>query len=294
MSQLPHGLIAFGPQANCTLELCPIEWSILKYQPSQAASGVFIGIFGLTLLLHAVQGIWRRTWGFMVCMVCGCILEIAGYVGRLLIHDNPFDFNGFIMQIVCITIAPVFYCSAIYVTLSQVINALDTSISRLKPALFYWIFIPCDIVSLVLQAAGGALSCLATTKDAVQVGVNISLAGLVFQVFTLICFCILFADYLLLAKKSSWNRVDKPMKFFLSFLFLSIFFVLLRCVYRIVELHDGYFSEWFRDEDLFIALESAIMAAAVISLNIGHPGPVLGRKKGSRFDEKQGDISSSS
>jgi hypothetical protein len=99
MSQLPNGLIAFGPQANCTLELCPIEWSILKYQPSQAASGVFIGIFGLTLLLHAAQGIWRRTWGFMVCMVCGCILEIAGYVGRLLIHNNPFDFNGFIMQI---------------------------------------------------------------------------------------------------------------------------------------------------------------------------------------------------
>lgn len=106
--QLPNGLIPFGEEANCTLALCPLEASILQYQPSQAASGTFIAIFALLMIIHAGQGTWTRSWGFMACMVCGCVLEIAGYIGRLIIHDNPFDFNGFIMQIgllyLCISI----------------------------------------------------------------------------------------------------------------------------------------------------------------------------------------------
>jgi hypothetical protein len=52
-------------------------------------------------------------------------------------------------------------------------------------------------------------------------------------------------------------QLDRRMKIFLYLLFLSIFLILLRCVYRVVELHEGYFSHFFRDEVLFIALESA-------------------------------------
>lgn len=99
MSTLPNGLVTFGPQANCTLDLCPLEASLLRYQPSIPANVVFICVFALSMLVHIYQG-WRtRTWGFMACMICGCILEIIGYIGRLIIHHNPFDFNGFLMQI---------------------------------------------------------------------------------------------------------------------------------------------------------------------------------------------------
>lgn len=174
--------------------------------------------------------------------------------------------------------APVFFCSALYVLLSQVyvevyiqpvslkslltsrlsINFIDSSISRFSPRLFYWIFIPCDIISLILQAVGGALSCVGENESDIDVGVDISLAGLIFQVVTLVIFCALFADYLLTCYKSSAkSRISNRMTFFLAFMFLSIFLILLRCVYRIVELHEGYFSELFRDEPLFIALESA-------------------------------------
>lgn len=139
---------------------------------------------------------------------------------------------------------------------SSRVNRVDPTLSRFKPSLFYWIFIPCDIVSLILQAAGGALSCVASTKEDVDIGVNISLAGLVFQVFCITCFCGFFIDYLILCKKSAWPKINGKMKFFLTFLFLSILFILVRCTYRIVELQEGYFSEMFRDEPLFIALES--------------------------------------
>jgi hypothetical protein len=96
------------------------------------------------------------------------------------------------------------------------------------------------------------------TKAAIQVGVNISLAGLIFQVITLGIFCAIFADYLLACKRAPgcWRGIETRFKVVLGFLFASILLISLRCVYRIVELHAGYFSELFRDEPLFIALES--------------------------------------
>ncbi|EWY89044.1 hypothetical protein FOYG_10021 [Fusarium oxysporum NRRL 32931] len=254
---LPGGLISFGSDANCTLELCPLESSILQYQPNVPANAIFIGVFGLSMALHIFQGIKMKTWGFMASMIAGCILEIIGYVGRLIIHDNPFDFIGFLLQIIMITIAPVFFSAAIYVLLSQVINFVDPNVSRFSPKYFYWIFIPSDIISLILQAVGGAVSVVSTAKDDVKTGEDISIAGLVFQVVTLFCFVGLFIDYVIRASKSPARyRLTKPILTFLFFLFLSTIFILIRCGYRIAELNGGYFSAIFRDEGLYIALES--------------------------------------
>ncbi|KAF4466955.1 phospholipid-translocating ATPase [Fusarium albosuccineum] len=273
MSTLPNGLVTFGPSANCTLDLCPLEASLLRYRPNIPANVVFIAVFGVSMAVHAFQGVKSKTWGFMASMLAGCVLEILGYVGRLIIYNNPFDFNGFLMQIICITVAPVFFSAAIYVLLSQVINFVDPSISRFPAKYFYWIFIPSDIVSLVLQAVGGALSCVGDDKHAIEVGEDISIAGLIFQVVTLICFCALFIDYVIKASRSpSGYRLNKSMKIFLGFLFLSTFFILIRCAYRIAELGQGYFSALFRDEGLFIGLESCMMCVAVLLLNAGHPG----------------------
>ncbi|RGP59891.1 hypothetical protein FSPOR_11001 [Fusarium sporotrichioides] len=288
MSTLPNGLVTFGPEANCTLDTCPLEASILRYQPSIPANAVFTGVFVLSLIIHAFQGIKMRTWGFMASMIAGCILEIIGYVGRFIIHDNPFDFNGFLMQIICITVAPVFFSAAIYVLLSQVINHVDPSISRFPPKYFYWIFIPSDIISLILQAVGGALSCVASTHKDVKTGEDISLAGLIFQVVTLICFLALFIDYVVKASKSSSrNRLDKPMMTFLIFLFLSTIFILIRCAYRIAELGQGYFSALFRDEGLYIGLESCMMCVAVLLLNAGHPGYAFSKSQEEVTEKKQ-------
>lgn len=94
-------------------------------------------------------------------------------------------------------------------------------------------------------------------RAAIQVGEHISLAGLIFQVVTLVAFCALFADYVFKAARSdSKFRLTRNLKIFLTLLFFSTVFILIRCAYRIVELGQGYFSALFRHEDLFIALES--------------------------------------
>lgn len=91
--------IAFGPWANCTLDICLLEWSVFQYLPSIPANATFLGVFGLLLILHAVQGIRYKAWAYMGCIVAGCALEIAGYVGRIMLHANPFDFNAFLVNL---------------------------------------------------------------------------------------------------------------------------------------------------------------------------------------------------
>lgn len=96
---LPPYIIVFGPSANCTLDLCPLEYSVYRYRPSLPANIVFIVLYALALLVHAYLGFrWKQIW-FMVCVILGCLVEIVGYIGRILMHGNPFLFAGFMTQI---------------------------------------------------------------------------------------------------------------------------------------------------------------------------------------------------
>jgi len=54
--------------------------------------------------------------------------------------------------------------------------------SRLKPLSYPRIFIPCDVISLLLQAAGGGLASAASHKNnSPDTGDHILVAGLAFE-----------------------------------------------------------------------------------------------------------------
>jgi hypothetical protein len=81
----------------CTIETCSLECTQLGFVPSLAGNAAYAVIMGILLLSQIVLGIKYRTWGFMTGMICGLLLEIIGYAGRIMLHHNPFDFNSFLM-----------------------------------------------------------------------------------------------------------------------------------------------------------------------------------------------------
>ena len=97
----PNGIvyISGGKFANCTLSACPVEQSVYGYRPSLGASGAFIALYGVCMIIQTFLGLRFRMFGYMAAMVLGCIDEILGYAGRIMLWKNPWDHSGFIMQI---------------------------------------------------------------------------------------------------------------------------------------------------------------------------------------------------
>jgi hypothetical protein len=75
----------------CTFDTCPLDYSYWGYRPSFSANMAFTILFGLSTLGYVGQGVFSRGWlGFTIAMVCGCILEVIGYVGRVLAYNDGF------------------------------------------------------------------------------------------------------------------------------------------------------------------------------------------------------------
>jgi RTA1 like protein len=97
--------------------------------------------------------------------------------------------------IICLTIAPTFFSAAIYLCLARIVVVYGEAHSRFRPRTYTLTFIACDFFSLVLQAVGGALADTAGTRQEEETGVHIMIAGLSFQVASLLLFAILCAEF---------------------------------------------------------------------------------------------------
>lgn len=71
------------------------------------------------------------------------------------------------------------------------------NISRLRPRTYTIAFIICDLISLLLQASGGAVTSIADADqaDLAQAGINTMIAGLSTQVVSLAIFMALCLDF---------------------------------------------------------------------------------------------------
>jgi RTA1 like protein len=99
-----------------------------------------------------------------------------------------------------------------------------------------------------------------TSNGRSTTGVNIALAGLSFQVATLVIFTMTVVDYMFRSRhvwRNSSINISWRFKNFCGWLSLATLLILIRCCYRVYELNEGYSrnSEALRDQPLFIGLE---------------------------------------
>lgn len=76
---------------------CPLSCAQVEYLPTIVGNVIYVVTFILLLLAQFGLGIKYNTRGFIIGMICGLILEVVGHAGRIMLHDNLFDFNNFIM-----------------------------------------------------------------------------------------------------------------------------------------------------------------------------------------------------
>ncbi|KAI5202379.1 parasitic phase-specific protein PSP-1 [Aureobasidium subglaciale] len=270
--------------AHCTKDTCPASYSIYGYAPNLGANAFFVALFAISCLVFCYQAHLYRKWlGFSIAMILGTALESIGYASRLILSNDPFSPTGFKLNIVLLTFAPAFLTAGIYLLLKQLAISLAPTLSPLRPALYTPIFVSCDIIAILLQGTGGAISAAAasgTKKKLLDLGVDVMIAGLSSQVITLAIFALLAAIFFvrvagskeMLVPSSGHLWQDRGFRCFMASAVAAFLFVFIRCAYRIAELKDGWGSAIMRREDEFIVLDSVMISAAAVLLNVFHPG----------------------
>ncbi|PMD48659.1 RTA1-domain-containing protein [Hyaloscypha variabilis F] len=299
----PHGgaTLLSNPDVLCTLATCDLTLAHLKYLPSLAGNAFYAAIFAGCLIFQLVLGIRYRTWGFMTAAILGMLTEIIGYIARIAVHSNPFIKTNFLMYLVTLTIAPAFLSAAIYLCLARIVVVYGEERSRFRPVTYTLVFCTGDFLALLLQAVGGAIASGAASASTTQMGINIMLAGLSYQVASLLMFSFCCVEFALRVyafsrtpghpySSNSTNGPNSPssirtgqplnsslpksilFRSFLAGLCIATVTIFIRSVFRVAELSGGFHGPLANNQVSFMILEGAMVCIACLCLTIMHPG----------------------
>ena len=143
------------------------------------------------------------------------------------------------------------------------VRAIGPQFSPIKPIAYAYIFMLCDLFSLVLQAIGGGIAASSNVQKTTNAGGNIMLAGIVFQVATFTALYGLCVNFILSLKRNKSTMTPeasallhgRDFKIFASGMLAASLFIYVRCLYRIAELADGWASPIMRNEIEYIVLD---------------------------------------
>lgn len=175
--------------------------------------------------------------------------------------------------------------------------------------MYTYIFVGCDLLSLVLQSIGGAIASITRRKETTDLGVHIMIAGLISQIISMIIFFGLWGDFAMRVRKAKASgqldakaplydnlRAAPIFRWFQWSLFIATVLIFVRSVYRVAELWDGFGSHLANDEVTFMIFEGPMIIIAVTLMTVFHPGRVfddlwIAAGKGYRF-MRHGDTGS--
>lgn len=269
---------------ECTAELCSTDNAILGYVPSLSGNLAITSIFGAFLIAHAICWFFYRTHSFTLAILLGLALETVGYLARVQLHTYFAASTPFLVNTICLAVAPLFFMATLHVTYCRVIMHYGPQNSRLTPRQHILFFILFNAIALILQTVGSALADTKSTKTSS----SIMATGFILQLISLLLFIVLAAEFLVRSGRErttlrnlSWakgmiegpNPDSRVFKFFLSALILTTLLILLRTAFRTL-----LSFSLFNTEAPFIALESSTMILAAFLLNLFHPGRYIGEQ----------------
>lgn len=166
------------------------------------------------------------------------------------------------------------------------------------------VFLGADAISLIMQAAGGGIasSADATKGDDMEIGPNIMLAGIVFQLISMLFFVIIGTDfvYRVMADKpyafrstlrttsldSTNEKIIQKQNltrwgiFLIGGVGISSLAIIIRGVYRTAELSQGWGGSIMLTQNFQNFLDGLPMVIAVVIFNFINPTHLLPKREG--------------
>ncbi|KAJ7904703.1 RTA1-like protein [Mycena olivaceomarginata] len=252
------------------------------------ASNVLTGIaFGLVVLVAFLQTWMVNKWGakFMLSMVIGCYTFAIGLGTRFGLHTNPESKGLYIIEYLFVVLSPCAFIASEYVLLGRLARYLNCDKHVLvNPRRISIMFISSDITTFLVQAAGGSVSISSNTPSGAKIGSNISLAGLAMQAASFLSFTCIFFVFIhrvrthepeawTLHASKKWHQDWRTLAAAMTFSFLGI---IIRSIYRVAELSQGYVGKLATTESYFYGLDTLPLFVAISIYVFFWPGRIIG------------------
>ncbi|KAK0206445.1 RTA1-domain-containing protein [Desarmillaria ectypa] len=241
------------------------------------ASNVLTAIaFSVILMTALIQTYWIKRWGakWMMSMTIGAYTFAFGIGTRFGLHAHPESKGIYIVEYLFVVLSPCAFIAANYVLLGRLSRYLGATEHMLvKPRRITTVFISSDVITFLIQAAGGAVSISADNMHLARIGSRIFLVGLVLQLgsfFILTCIFLTFLWRIYAHKHDIWevDAVGGKMWYndwraLAGALFVSCIGILIRSVYRTIELSEGFEGQLATMESFFYGLDTLPLFIAV-------------------------------
>ncbi|KAK2761753.1 hypothetical protein FQN54_001581 [Arachnomyces sp. PD_36] len=255
-----------------------LEWEYYRYDPSLVAAIIFIALFFITTGIHTFQLIRSRTWYF-IPLVIGGFFQAIGYIGRVLSsNETPnWTLGPYIMQTLLILVAPALFAASVYMVLGRIILLVDgEELSMIRKRWLTKIFVTGDILSFVMQGAGGGIMS-GGNLDSMKTGENIVVGGLFIQIAFFSCFITVATIFHSRLRKRPTERSlsrDVPWQKHLIVLYIASSLILIRSIFRVVEYIQGNNGYLLRKEIFLYIFDAVLMWGTMVIFNIVHPSQI--------------------
>ncbi|KAI4244912.1 MAG: hypothetical protein L6R40_002818 [Gallowayella cf. fulva] len=269
------------------------------YSPSLAAGVVFTVLFAIAFTAHLAQTVLSRRW-WLILFATGAAGELLGWIARTWASQCAYSAMAFQIQISTLIFSPAFFAAGIYIILGYLIRIFGPHTSPLSAKQYLWVFCTIDFFSLLLQAVGGGMASAASDKVGgdVRPGTNTMIVGIIFQLAANVVFAGLFASVVAKtykkgkgilnvddlavsqsdATKTRAATTTKRMRMLVAATTVSTLALIVRGIYRSIELLQGWRGYLITTESYFIGLDGALMVIAVIVFVVANPGWLLPHK----------------
>lgn len=176
---------------------------------------------------------------------------------------------------------PAWTQAGIYITLWVIIVLLGRRVSPLPPRTYLLVCVCVDIVCLALQATGGGLAGAAYQKGkSTQPGTTTMVAGIIAQLVLTSAFSVILS--IVVWRGVPQIRRNKPMMKVVCVTILSAAMMIMRGVYRSIELSEGWRGKLITVEIYVVLLDAVPMIIAMGAFVFTPPAKLL-RDQGARL-----------
>jgi hypothetical protein len=217
----------------------------------------------------------------MTAFLVGALFEVIGYSARIQSAAHQQATTPFIIQTLCILLAPALMAATIYMILGRIILLTSgEAFALIRRTWMTKIFVLGDVLSFVAQGIGGGMltnnnGTIKEQLDRQKTGKNIILIGLWIQI-------IFFGVFLLVALMFQFRGRHHFKKLPLGLgwqkhmytLYAVAFLILVRSLFRVAEYVQGVDGFLYKHEVFLYVFDATLVFGAMVAMNVTHPADI--------------------